>query len=38
VFLAESDDPAVPRLAIGQMRRCRVDGASIFDLDATAVE
>ncbi|KIZ07386.1 MiaB-like tRNA modifying enzyme YliG [Monoraphidium neglectum] len=37
VFLAEAEDPAVPRLELGQVRRCRVDGASIFDLDATVV-
>lgn len=38
VFLAEAEDLAVPRLAVGQMRLCRVDGASLFDLDASVVE
>ncbi|KAI8463285.1 MAG: hypothetical protein J3K34DRAFT_381047 [Monoraphidium minutum] len=37
VFLAEAEDPAVPRLEVGQVRLCRVDGASIFDLDASVV-
>jgi hypothetical protein len=38
VFLAEAEDPSMPRLEVGQMRRVRVDGASLFDLDATVVE
>jgi hypothetical protein len=37
VFLAEPEDPSLPRLEVGQMRRARVDGASLFDLDATVV-
>lgn len=37
VFLAEAEDAAVARLEVGQMRRVRVDGASLFDLDATVV-
>lgn len=37
VFMAEAEDPAVPRLELGQVRLCRVDGASIFDLDATVI-
>jgi hypothetical protein len=36
VFLAE-EDPSLPRLEVGQMRLARVDGASIFDLEATVV-
>lgn len=37
VFLSDADDPAVPRLAVGQVRRCRVEGVSVMDLIATPV-
>ncbi|GFR42266.1 hypothetical protein Agub_g3163 [Astrephomene gubernaculifera] len=37
VFLTESDDPAVPRLEAGQIRRCVVTSNSLFDLEATPV-
>lgn len=37
VFLAEAEDPSLPRLAVGQMRTVRVDGASLFDLDASVI-
>eukprot|EP00955_Chlamydomonas_euryale_P023665 249832-Chlamydomonas_euryale.AAC.7 len=37
VFLAEPTDPAVPPLGVGQIRRCRVDGNSLFDLEAHPV-
>jgi len=32
VFLHDAGLPGVPPLAIGQMRTCRVDGASLYDL------
>ena len=34
VFLSESSEPGVPPLALGQIRRCVVDGNSLFDLEA----
>ncbi|KXZ52292.1 hypothetical protein GPECTOR_10g924 [Gonium pectorale] len=37
VFLTESDDPAVPPLEAGQMRRCVVTSNSLFDLEATPI-
>ena len=37
VFLSESEDDSVPRLEVGQMRRCVVTGRSIFDLEAVPV-
>ena len=38
VFLiAPADDAGLPALEVGQMRRCRVLGTSIFDLEATPV-
>ena len=37
VFLSESEDESVPRLEVGQMRRCKVIGRSIFDLEAVPV-
>ncbi|GBF99608.1 hypothetical protein Rsub_12072 [Raphidocelis subcapitata] len=37
VFLSEAEDASLPRLEVGQMRRARIDGASIFDLEATVV-
>ena len=37
VFLCESEDANVPRLEVGQMRRCKVIGRSIFDLEAMPV-
>ncbi|PNH09756.1 Ribosomal protein S12 methylthiotransferase RimO [Tetrabaena socialis] len=35
VFLTEAEDPAVPRLVVGEMRRCVVTSNSLFDLEAT---
>ena len=37
VFLSESEDTTVPRLEVGQMRRCRVTGRSVFDLEAAPI-
>ena len=37
VFLSPPEDPSLPPLEVGQMRRCRVTGNSIFDLEATPV-
>ncbi|KAG2500299.1 hypothetical protein HYH03_001877 [Edaphochlamys debaryana] len=37
VFLTEAEDPAIPRLEAGQMRRCVITSNSLFDLEATPV-
>lgn len=37
VFLSPPEDPSLPALEVGQMRRCRVVGNSIFDLEAVPV-
>lgn len=34
VFLSDPTDTSVPPLEPGQIRRCKVDGNSIFDLEA----
>ncbi len=34
VFLSEPVDKSVPELQVGQIRRCRIDGNSLFDLEA----
>lgn len=34
VFLSEPTDPNIPALEVGQMRRCRIDDNSLFDLEA----
>lgn len=38
VFLSDAGLPGVPPLQAGQMRRCMVDGASLFDLTAHPIE
>lgn len=38
VFLSDPTDPNVPPLEVGQLRRCRIDGNSLFDLEAHPVE
>ena len=37
VFLTPSADPGVPPLEAGQMRRCVINGTSVFDLEASPV-
>lgn len=37
VFLTETEDESLPPLEIGQMRRCVVDSAMLFDLEAHPV-
>ncbi len=37
VFLSEPTDPGVPPLEVGQIRRCRIDGNSLFDLEARPI-
>lgn len=34
VFLSDPVDAGVAPLEVGQIRRCRVDGNSLFDLEA----
>jgi ribosomal protein S12 methylthiotransferase len=38
VFLHDAGLPGVPLLAIGQLRRCLVDGSSVTDLTAHPIE
>ena len=38
VFLTEPADGSVPPLEVGQVRRCRVHGNSLFDLEAHPIE
>ncbi|GLC40997.1 hypothetical protein PLESTB_000953900 [Pleodorina starrii] len=37
VFLTDSENPAIPRLEAGQMRRCVVTSNSLFDLEAMPI-
>ena len=37
VFLSPPEAPGLAPLEVGQMRRCRVTGNSIFDLEAVPV-
>ena len=37
VFLSEDVASGVPPIEVGQIRRCRVDGNSLFDLEAHVV-
>lgn len=37
VFLTEPTDSKLPALEVGQVRRCRIDGNSLFDLEASPV-
>lgn len=37
VFLSEPTDGSVPPLEVGQIRRCKIDGNSLFDLEAHPV-
>jgi ribosomal protein S12 methylthiotransferase len=37
VFVSEPADSSVPAAEVGQMRRCRVSGNSMFDLEAYPV-
>ena len=34
VFLSDPVDKGLPPLEVGQMRRCKIDGNSLFDLEA----
>ena len=38
VFLSESIKPGMLPLEVGQMRRCKIIGNSIFDLEAVPIE
>jgi TRAM domain len=38
VFLSQPSDPSTPALEVGQMRRCIIDGSSLFDLEAHPID
>jgi hypothetical protein len=37
VFVGEPTNPSVPPAEVGQVRRCLIDGNSLFDLEAHPV-